>query len=103
MTRDAMDKIANKIGREGIYGLIGKACATLDKQVFLRYCMEAFGHKELENMAQRMLIDAVAELNVLVDLMAETCMTMGERYEIACAEEYKCKKLVDDVLGGEEG
>lgn len=102
MTKDAMDGIANKLGREGIYGLMGKACAALDKRVFLRYCMEAFGNRELEGMAQRMLIDAVAEANVLIELLCETCMTMSERHELACAEEYKCKKLVDEAIGGEK-
>lgn len=98
MTRDTMDKLARQIGREGVYGLIGKACARLDKQVFLRYCVEAFGSTELEGMAQRMMIDALAELNVLSELLAETCMTMSERYELNCAEEFAGNRLTEDIL-----
>lgn len=101
MTQEAMRKIVDQRGREGVYALMQTACAKLEKNVFLRYCMEAFGNAELEKMAQRMMVESVAELNVLIDLLTETCMTVRERYELICTEDYYCKTMIDDVCGGD--
>ena len=99
MTQDAMQKIVDKIGRQGVYTRLGAACALLEKYLFLRSASEMFDLKETLAVSQRGILETVAEVDVLIDILCNTCMTMSERYEVACMEEFKCGELVNEILG----
>ena len=99
MTQDAMQKIVDKIGRQGIYERLGKACSSLEKYLFLRSVSEMFDLKETLTASQRAIIETVADVDVLIDILCNTSMTLSERYEVACMEEFKCSELVNEILG----
>ena len=99
MTQDAMQKIVDKIGRQGVYERLGKACSSLEKYLFLRSVSEMFDLKETLAASQRAIIETVADVDVLIDILYNTSMTLSERYEVACMEEFKCSELVNEILG----
>lgn len=102
MTQEAMQKIVDKCGRKEIYNRIYEAANSLSNFVFFRMISELYGVDEVVKSAQTMLIDSAAEINVLIDLLSNSCMTQAERYEMVCAEEHKCRQMVDELLGGDE-
>lgn len=102
MTQEAMFKIVDKCGRQEIYTRLGRACLLLEKYLFLRSTSEMFGLEETQAISQRGMIDAVAEIDVLIDILTNTCMTMSERYEVVCSEEHQCRSLIEEILGGDE-
>lgn len=102
MTQDAMHSIVDKHGRKEIYNRLYQTANSLSSYVFFRMISELYDVEEVEKSAQTMMVDAAAEINVLLDILANTCMTPAERYEMVCAEEYKCRQLVEELLGGDE-
>ena len=102
MTQETMMEIVNKVGREHIYQELSNCAYSLANYLFLRTASELFDVPEVQKASQTLIIDAAAEMNVLIDILANTCMTPAERYEMVCAEEYKSNVLVNEILGGDD-